>query len=169
MLYVVRVVAASGQVLGYLGRGRVVRLENCTIYCAPSAARAANARLAAPGVILLYRVAKQEETMSTKSEIRCVTPRCLADVAKFGEHYHSVHDKADGSALCDRCGGEQLKPGAPWRHVCRNCSSSVEPGQLVGLFVPSVCEPCLEARRADELRRGARCLACGKAYCDCYC
>ena len=58
MLYVVRIVAASGQTLGYLHRGRVVRLATCTIYHAPSAAKVANDRLAAPGEIVLYKTAR---------------------------------------------------------------------------------------------------------------
>lgn len=61
MLYVVRIVAASGQTVGYLRRGRAVRLDNCTIYFAPSAAKVANAKLATPGEIVLYKTAKLQE------------------------------------------------------------------------------------------------------------
>lgn len=106
--------------------------------------------------------------MSTKAETRCPTPRCAAEVEKYGEQYHAVYPRSAGLA-CDRCGGVQLEAGGAWRHACKGCSVSVEPGQLVGLFVPSVCQACLEATRADQMRRGCRCLACGKAYCDCYC
>ena len=50
---------------------------------------------------------------------------------------------------------------------CRNCSKMTD--KLVGLFVPHLCQDCLDATRKEEIAKGHVCLLCHKAYCDCYC
>lgn len=107
-----------------------------------------------------------------KSTVRCETPRCVATIAKYGELYHRVHDRADGDravdAQCEGCGGKHLVAGG-WRHACKTCKTDVQPGQLVGLFVPHSCAACLDVARKAEVARGAVCRRCHKAYVDCCC
>lgn len=110
--------------------------------------------------------------MSEKSARRCATPRCVADIAKWGEHYHDVYPayagRVEGATdLCQRCGG--MFDGATWRHVCAKCGTEVEPGALVGLFVPHMCQPCMGALVTEQEATGDICRACGKANALCYC
>lgn len=107
--------------------------------------------------------------MPTKSQVRCKTPHCIADIQRCGEHYHSVYDKTrdDCEQLCDRCGGKHT--AGIWTHRCKQCGTDVAPGELVGLFVPHSCKKCLDTTRAEQIAKGQRCHGCGKPDCDCYC
>lgn len=105
-----------------------------------------------------------------KSQYRCPTPRCVEDIAKGGERYHSVYDgrtKDDYVAKCERCGGKF--DGAVWQHKCGACGKQVEPGGLVGLFVPHSCPDCHHKAVEAEVARGAVCSQCHQAFSNCCC
>lgn len=53
------------------------------------------------------------------------------------------------------------------KKVCSRCKKETE--KLVGLFVPHLCEPCLEQVRVEQRATGQVCTLCRKPYCDCYC
>jgi hypothetical protein len=108
--------------------------------------------------------------MTEKSTVRCVTPRCVATIAKYGENYHMVYDRdgTDGVAhSCEFCGAESVN-GA-WVSRCKHCGKSVDPGTLVGLFVPHSCPDCQEALRQKQIAEGSVCRRCKSAYLDCCC
>lgn len=105
-----------------------------------------------------------------KSEVRCETPRCVADIAKWGEHYHSVHDKEqDGISYqrCERCGG--ARHDGKWQHKCKSCGVDVAPGELRGFFVPHRCQACDDKVVAQQKAAGDICRRCHTvtAYCCC--
>ncbi len=112
-----------------------------------------------------------------KSEIKCPTPSCAGYVERYGESYQNVYPLSqsatppaflpDAIAQCQSCGG--YTNGSEWKHVCRKCSAEVEPGALVGLFVPSRCVPCDEVLVAEEKAKGRTCIGCGKVSSRCYC
>jgi hypothetical protein len=104
--------------------------------------------------------------MSEKSAVRCETLRCIDDIAKYGPQYHAVYDRAEGQC-CERCGGKFN--GTAWRHTCKHCKTEVQPGELVGLFVPHSCEACHEKVIADQVKRGAVCGGCKRAFALCCC
>lgn len=112
-----------------------------------------------------------------KSSIKCTTPRCVEAIEKYGEHYHGVHDVGswfpgsermpDAVAKCERCGG--VTNGEKWLHACAMCGKEVEPGKLVGFFVPSRCSECDAKVVAEQRADGRVCGRCGQviAYCCC--
>lgn len=109
-----------------------------------------------------------------KSEIRCATERCASDIAKYGENYHGVHELGsppdfmpEAVAKCERCGG--YTNGEDWKHVCQNCGKNVEPGELLGLFVPHRCRECDAQIVAQERAAGRTCGRCRQvmSYCCC--
>lgn len=111
-----------------------------------------------------------------KVEQRCTTPRCVADIAKYGENYHSMHAISTGSgpaflpsatAKCERCGGYYA--GELVAHVCKTCGATVPPGELVGLFVPHNCRDCQDKLRAQQRAAGRVCQRCGNVHAECYC
>lgn len=115
--------------------------------------------------------------MTTKSRIRCNTPRCMAAIEKYGEHYHSVYDKdphmapdfcTNAIARCERCGG-WTPDGRTFIHKCADCHTDVEPGELVGLFVPHLCTICEQKVTDDNISRHRVCSLCRKPYNRCCC
>jgi DNA-directed RNA polymerase subunit RPC12/RpoP len=109
-----------------------------------------------------------------KIDLRCATPECIDAIAKYGEHYHSVHSKdsapqhvPDATAVCERCGG--YHNGTEWKHVCKVCNKEVEPGQLRGLFVPHRCAECDAKVVAQQQTSGNVCRSCNtvRSYCCC--
>ena len=114
--------------------------------------------------------------MTEKSAIRCTTPRCVSDIAAYGEHYHSVTAVAPGFAgeqvpgateQCSHCGGYHLN--GTWKHVCKSCGTEVQPGQLRGFFVPHRCQACDDKLVAAQHARNQVCRRCHTviAYCCC--
>lgn len=107
--------------------------------------------------------------MSNKSETRCPTEKCVKAIEEYGEHYHGVYDsKWHDSVICERCGGK-LNDKGEWYHQCSMCKKMLEPGQLVGLFVPHLCKECLESVRESQRQSGSVCRMCRKVYADCCC
>lgn len=115
--------------------------------------------------------------MTEKSAIRCTTPRCVSDIAAYGERYHSVHPVKPGqapataagaTAKCDHCGGFHLADGT-WKHVCKSCGTDVQPGELRGYYVPHRCQACDDKLVAAQHARGDVCRRCHTvtAYCCC--
>ena len=108
-----------------------------------------------------------------KVDIRCKTPRCIGDIAKYGENYHEVHaEKApdfmpDAVAKCGRCGG--YTNGTDWKHVCKMCGKEMQPGELVGWFVPHRCSECDAKVVAEDKAKGRICGRCHQviSYCCC--
>lgn len=108
--------------------------------------------------------------MTKKSDIRCTTPKCVATIAESGERYHMVYPSRDSgfAARCEFCGGKQTDAG-DWQHKCATCGNDVEPGTLVGLFVPHRCTECHDALRAKQRSEGRICRACNQPFADCCC
>jgi hypothetical protein len=109
-----------------------------------------------------------------KIDLRCATTECVSSIAKYGEHYHSVHavDKApahspDATARCERCGGHHN--GTEWKHVCKMCGITVESGALRGFFVPHRCAECDAKVVAADRARGAICRRCNEVHSYCCC
>lgn len=107
-------------------------------------------------------------------DTRCKTARCVADIEKYGERYHGVHAlrspssiMPDAVACCERCGGHTN--GSDWKHACKKCGKDVQPGELVGFFVPHRCVECDAKVVADEIARGAVCSSCGSVHSYCCC
>ena len=114
--------------------------------------------------------------MSEAAQTRCVTPRCVGEIETFGERCDAVRPVSPGSEPaqvagasdhCCRCGGFFVT-GA-WRHVCRGCGAEVQPGELLGFFVPSRCAACDGKVVAEQLATGQVCRGCKQvvAYCCC--
>ena len=112
--------------------------------------------------------------MTGNSAIRCATPRCIKDIADWGEHYHDVHDSNHEKSLyptatanCNRCGGHT--DGTTWWHKCKMCGKDVEPGTLKGFFVPHRCKECDEKVIANDKATGNICTLCHtvRSYCCC--
>lgn len=112
----------------------------------------------------------------SKSETRCPTVKCKEAIEKWGAHYHSVHDippeaapshTPEAVALCERCGG--YSNGKEWRHICKMCGTTVEPGQLKGFFVPHRCAACDEKVVSKERAEGKICRLCNSVYAYCCC
>lgn len=103
-----------------------------------------------------------------KSSILCATPRCIGDIEKYGDHYHSVHDRAD-HAQCEWCGGKTEDGGQTWAHDCVKCGVSVAPGDLLGLFVPHRCKECDAKIIAKDRAEGRMCRRCGTVFSYCCC
>lgn len=115
-------------------------------------------------------------TMSATSSTRCATPRCVNDIEQFGERLHSVHPVSPGCAPaqvagatdhCSRCGGFFV--AGAWRHVCRDCGTEVQPGELRGMFVPSRCPACDDKVVAEQRTTGSVCTGCKQVYAYCCC
>ena len=111
-----------------------------------------------------------------KSDIRCPTPRCTGYIEKYGERYHRVVTVGlggppkfmpDATDLCEGCGG--YTNGSEWKHVCRVCGAEVEPGDLVGFFVPSRCKSCDDEIVAKEKAEGRVCSRCKTVFSYCCC
>lgn len=110
----------------------------------------------------------------SKSNLRCPTPACVDAIARYGEHYHGVTDKGDAQppdgivASCERCGGTTTD-GINWIHQCAKCGTVVEPGALLGFFVPHRCKTCDEKIVAEQRAAGQLCRRCNTviAYCCC--
>jgi hypothetical protein len=80
--------------------------------------------------------------------IPCPTPSCANFVAKW-KYPHRVSEH-NGVLTCENCGGISHDGGKTWKHECRTCKVTVEPGKLVGLFVPHLCVPCENAEAAKS-------------------
>lgn len=106
--------------------------------------------------------------MADKSVIRCPTERCASELARYGENYHGVYEKTD-HLLCERCGGKSVDRGVTWTHDCVNCKANVQPGQLLGFFVPHRCKACDEKVIADDRARGHICRRCNQVFSYCCC
>lgn len=109
-----------------------------------------------------------------KSERRCETPRCIETIQKYGENYNDVVTLTDGwggdksaKDICQFCG--VYHNGERSVSKCQDCGTEVPLGQLTGLFVPSVCQPCMRKTVEQEEARGAVCGMCRKAYSLCCC
>lgn len=109
-----------------------------------------------------------------KIELRCATQKCASAIANYGDHYHAVHsvEKApahvpDATAMCERCGG--YHNGTDWKHVCKSCGTAVEPGALLGFFVPHRCAACDAKVVAQQQAAGQVCHRCNTviSYCCC--
>lgn len=112
--------------------------------------------------------------MKLKSDIRCKTEKCIAVIAKYGEHYHGVNTVTDAPefaqdavAKCERCGG--YTNGTEWKHVCQMCGKEVKPGELVGFFVPHRCHECDTKIVVNEKAGVKVCGRCGKVHAYCCC
>lgn len=119
------------------------------------------------------RYAEELKVRAATAE-RCPTPRCIEIVERHGPAYirtEPVRFPRDGEEeadlQCSQCGGVRIN--GEWRHWCRKCGTVVEPGALVGLFVPSQCTTCHTARVAEERARGNVCGRCNQAYALCCC
>lgn len=106
---------------------------------------------------------------------RCETPRCVENVEKYGDRYHRVFERATSNwvpegciAKCERCGGVMREEGV-WEHKCGSCGIDVEPGALVGLFVPHTCKECHDKHVDQDRKSGRICRMCGKPYSLCCC
>ena len=108
--------------------------------------------------------------MAPKSDIMCTTPKCIEAKQKYGKHYHSVVDSPHHKeTLCERCGGIYDPKQKAFIHTCKDCGNEVNAGELVGLFVPHKCTPCLEKTRDEQRKKGHVCGICKQCYCDCCC
>jgi hypothetical protein len=113
--------------------------------------------------------------MTINKNIRCETEKCINAIVKYGEQYHRVHDAyeypplfmPDAIAVCEQCGGHTN--GKEWSHVCKGCGKTVNPGELVGLFVPHLCKECLNKAIENDKRAGRICRMCHEPYCLCCC
>jgi hypothetical protein len=114
--------------------------------------------------------------MAEKSAVRCTTPSCVITIAKYGGQYHMVSDitpaqapkfMPDAKQSCGYCGG--YFNGTTWKHACMKCGVDVEPGTLVGLFVPHQCTSCKEKERAHDIATGNICGLCRKPRSECVC
>lgn len=114
--------------------------------------------------------------MSEVSKIhRCETPRCMESIEKYGEQYHMVYDRMNSTwvpegliAKCSRCGGVMREEGV-WEHKCKKCGKDVEPGELIGLFVPHVCHVCENKVVETEIKIGNVCRMCRQPWSRCCC
>ena len=61
---------------------------------------------------------------------------------------------------CQTCGG--FYQYGVWHHNGKQCGVEVQPGELVGLFVPHLCQRCYTAALAKDRARGNVCGLCGK-------
>lgn len=112
---------------------------------------------------------------TNKSNIRCETPKCINTIKKHGEQYHRVYDTyvhtpdfmPDAIARCENCGG--YTNGIIWKHVCNTCGKEVEPGKLVGLFVPHLCQECLNEAIERDMQSGNVCTVCHQPRSLCCC
>ncbi|GEM_PF-2022017 len=113
--------------------------------------------------------------MAINKNIRCETPSCIKSITNYGEQYHGVYDiyasppkfMPDAIAICENCGG--YTNGKEWAHYCGHCGKIVEPGKLVGLFVPHLCQECLDAYVAEDKRTGNICTMCHQPRTLCCC
>jgi hypothetical protein len=108
--------------------------------------------------------------MGEKSiKYRCEYKVCQDYIKKYGETYHRVYDlnSSDRFAICEGCGGILTKDG--WKYTCDVCKKEVEPGKLVGLFVPHLCEDCDRKETEKNVRTGNVCLICGSPRNHCTC
>jgi len=109
--------------------------------------------------------------MSELSSVRCITPRCIETIAKYGERYHLVYVREgapDGAThQCTHCGAKSI--AGVWESRCKHCKALVPAGELVGLFVPHACRTCQDQIRAEQRATGNVCGRCKKPSCDCYC
>lgn len=114
-----------------------------------------------------------------KSDIRCQNQSCKDSIAAWGENHHGVHvvdydvphlknvTTNKIIAMCERCGGHF--DGENWFYVCKSCGKQVEPGNLMGLFVPHRCQDCDTKLVEEQKRNGDYCHNCKSviAYCCC--
>ena len=115
--------------------------------------------------------------MTINKNIRCETSSCADAITKYGEQYHRVYDLSgyrnpplfmpDAIAMCEQCGG--FTNGKEWKHVCNKCGKEVESGKLVGLFVPHLCQECLDTIVENDRRNGNICRMCHQPYTLCCC
>ncbi len=93
-----------------------------------------------------------------------ICPHCQS-----GEEVYAASWEPDrGKGMCERCGGKWWG-NEDWRYTCTRCETSVNPGELVGLFVPHLCKSCLKERIAEDKALGRRCSMCSKTYTECCC
>lgn len=113
--------------------------------------------------------------MTINKDIRCENPTCIASIEKYGEQYHSVYDlystpppfMPEAIAICEHCGG--YTDGKKWVYICKKCGKSVNPGELVGLFVPHLCQECLDDIVESDRKNGNICTLCHKPRSLCCC
>ena len=111
--------------------------------------------------------------MAYDSKHFCKTPRCMEYIEKYGSNYHYVYDNKNWMpeeyiAKCDGCGGH-LDKDLNWIHKCKTCGKTVNPGELVGLFVPHNCEDCQIKIIEEDKRTGNICRLCGSPRSVCCC
>ena len=75
------------------------------------------------------------------------------------------HGELDSQNRCEWC-GKQLVDGK-WISRCSICGKDVE--KLVGLFVPHLCEGCLNNAMEADRKAGRVCGMCRRPYSDCCC
>jgi len=103
----------------------------------------------------------------------CPTPRCVKHTAHYGtrvaEYYlpKKPDTMPDATHICQSCGG--VYNGERWDHVCSQCGEHVEPGAMVGMFVPHMCKACEEKIAARDVQTGRVCGRCRKPYSRCCC
>ena len=102
-------------------------------------------------------------------KVTCETPKCIDHAAKWGSkpsayYLPTVPDHMpDVTHICQHCGG--VYNGERWDHVCSKCGATVQPGELVGLFVPHLCQGCLD----EQVKHDRKCSLCGKPVSLCCC
>ena len=69
---------------------------------------------------------------------------------------------------CERCGGVCCVDDQ-WKYVCKKCKKEVEPGKLVGLFVPHLCVNCETKIASSEKASGNICIMCRQPRSRCCC
>lgn len=107
-------------------------------------------------------------TDSPSEKPECQTPKCLENFAKgYWANDRAVMVRHVDVPTCQYCGGKWI--GGQWVHRCSKCKAVVEPGQLVGLFVPHLCGACLEKALAADRAAGRICRMCHVERTMCCC
>lgn len=107
---------------------------------------------------------------------KCITDRCRQNLEKYGEVYDRVgilkfeeppEFMPDAIAKCQFCGG--YTNGTIWVHVCFACNKEMQPGELVGLFVPHLCPDCERSAAEKQITNREVCGICRQPYIRCCC
>lgn len=75
-------------------------------------------------------------------------------------------DPKDVIAICQACGSYQVQNGE-WGTICSRCGR--QKVKLHGLFVPHLCEDCLQKVVDGDIAKGNVCLLCGQPHSLCCC